>query len=90
MSVPTSLIVVEMTGQEFASTDTPLLVEIQSEQDRWHTILKRQFEDLYTGSRNTRLARAIWIENATCWPMRIIATHGQSRQMAEVPFHCRE
>ena len=85
------LIVVELVGPEDASSETPVTIEVFSDRDGWQQIARKSFDFVYTvpGNRPT-VARALWVEDATCSPMRIIAKHGTDEMKAEIPFACGE
>lgn len=86
------LVVVELKGAGGdASTETPLVIEVLADHDGWKRVARKSFNFLYTvPGRSPTIAHAVWAENVTCSPLRIIATHGPDKMQAEVPFRCGE
>lgn len=86
------LVVVEMTAPAGASTETPLVIDVSAGGDSPAPLVSRSHDFLYTGygDGETSVARAVWVENATCAPLRVEVTHGADRETVEVPFLCGE
>jgi len=86
------LVVVELTGPAGEGvTETPLVIEVEANRDGWQTVARRSFDFLYTvPGQSPRVARAVWVQDTTCSPLRIRVSHGTDRMSAEVPFNCGE
>lgn len=84
------LVVVEMTAAPGSSTEVPLVIEVSALRDDPVSLVRRSYDFLYTDHGDARVARAVWVENATCEPLRVVATHGEERQTVDIPFLCGE